>query len=64
MNKKSIIIFILGMILTASISVFATTRYQANQIEYNDTPLDEVLDDLYSKSNEECYGVLSFIDSL
>ena len=63
MNKKSIIIFILGMILTASLSVYATTRYQANQIEYNDTPLDEVLDDLYTETNKDILTRLNLSSS-
>lgn len=47
-NLKIILAFIFGILVTASISVYAAVRLQANQIEYNEAPLDEVLDDLYN----------------
>ena len=46
--KKYIIGLLTGLIIATSIGVYAAIKYQASEIEYNDTPLDEVLDDLYS----------------
>ena len=50
MKKKVIIItaFILGAIMFTGIGVFATMKISANQIDYKGTPVDEVIDDLYS----------------
>lgn len=48
-NKiKIVIAFILGLIVASSITTYATIKLQANEIEYNNTTLDKVLDDLYS----------------
>lgn len=49
-NIKIIVAFILGAIIFGGIGVYAAVKIQASEIEYNDTPLDEVLDDLYLKS--------------
>ena len=48
--KKNILFFILGFVAAGNISVYAAIKYQASEIEYNDTPLDEVLDDLYTQT--------------
>ena len=56
--KKNILFLILGLIAAGSISVYAAIKYQASEIEYNNTPLDEVLDDLYNKANDEKFCVL------
>ena len=48
--KNPILMFILGAIIFSEITAYAAIKYQANEIEYNDTPLNEVLDDLYEKS--------------
>ena len=52
MFKNPILMFILGAIIFSSITVYATVKYQASEIEYNDTPLNEVLDDLYNFSGQ------------
>lgn len=49
--KKYIIGILIGLIFATSIGVYAAIKYQASEIEYNNTPLDEVLDDLYSKAS-------------
>ena len=56
--KKNILFFLLGLIVAGSIGVYAAIKYQASEIEYNNTPLDQVLDDLYSKSSGEKFCVL------
>ena len=62
--KRNILFFILGGIFFSCISVYATITYQASQINYNNTTLDHVLDDLYSASNAQEYsGSTSFIPS-
>lgn len=53
-NKiKIVIAFILGLIVASSITTYATIKLQASEIEYNDTPLDQVLDDLYNQSSSK-----------
>ena len=47
-NLKIVLAFILGIVLTAPVGIYATSRLQANQVKYNDTPLDEVIDELKS----------------
>ena len=53
MKKK--IIFILGFIIIGiictTIGVYAVTSYQANEISYKDTTVDQALDNLYTKAN-------------
>ena len=51
--KNSIFTFILGGLVFGSFGVLATISYQANQIIYNNTPLNEVLDDLYDRTDNE-----------
>lgn len=64
-NLKIIITFIIGVILTASISVYAAIKYQASEIEYNNTPLNEVLNDLYDKAdNNFSFGSASYVEEL
>lgn len=53
--------FVVGGIICTSIGVYATISYQANQINYNNTTLDHVLDDLYTASNAENYTFTSNI---
>ena len=48
--KKYVIGILTGLLIAGTIGVYAAIKYQASEIEYNDTPLDEVLDDLYLKS--------------
>ena len=50
--KKNIMFLIIGIILASSITAYATIKLQANEIEYNDTTLDKVLDDLYSNTGK------------
>ena len=45
--------FILGAIIISFISVYATSSYIATQIDYKGETLDDVLDDLYDKSNND-----------
>ncbi len=53
MNKsiKVIIAFLIGVISAGSIGEYATVKIQASEVGYNGTPLDEVLNDLYNRSN-------------
>ncbi len=46
-NLKIIIAVIITFIVTLSMGVYATIKLQANEVEYNNTTLDKVLDDLY-----------------
>ncbi len=48
--KSPICMFVLGLVLATCISVYAIT---ASQVTYNDTPLDEVLDGVYSNLNSK-----------
>ena len=56
--KNSLLTFVIGLIVAGSIGVYATIKIQASEIEYNNTPLDQVLDDLYSKSSGKKFCVL------
>ena len=49
--KTKIFYFILGAIIFSGISVFATIKFQANEIGYNNTTVEETLNDLYEKVN-------------
>jgi len=49
--KKYIIGFIIGGIICTSIGVYAAMSYQASEITYKNTTVDQALDDLYSLSN-------------
>ena len=55
-NFKIIMAFIMGIILTGSVVIFASVSYTADQVRYekngNLIPLDEALDDLYSIAND------------
>ena len=53
--KNSLFTFFLGVILTASISVYATITYNANQIDYGNVKLDVALDELYSAVSNDTY---------
>ena len=50
-NLKVFVAIIITVVICISSSVYATIRIQASEIEYNGTPVDQVLDDLYSKSS-------------
>ncbi len=45
--KNNLIGFILGAIIFTGISVYATIKVQANQIEYNTTTVADALDSMY-----------------
>ena len=47
MKNKFFLLIIICVICVTS-SVYAVVKYQANQIAYNNTTVDEALDDLYS----------------
>ena len=51
--KKYNIGFIIGAIVFGSIGVYASIKYQASEIEYNNETLDNVLDELYNVTNKE-----------
>lgn len=51
--KKNILFLVLGLIIAGSIGVYAAIKIQASEVEYNNTPLDKVLDNLYSRSHDE-----------
>ena len=46
--KNPLLTFVIGILIAGRIGVYATIRIQASEIDYNGTPVDEVLDDLYS----------------
>ena len=50
--KTKIFYFLLGAIIFSSITALATVTITAHQITYNNRPVDEVLDDLYSSTNQ------------
>ena len=50
--KKYIIGFIAGAIIFGTIGVYAATQIYARQVSYDDTTVDQALDDLYKKANE------------
>ena len=50
-NIKIIIAFALGLIIAGSIGVYAAIKMQASEIGYNDTTVDQALNDLYTTSN-------------
>ena len=58
-NLKTIVAIIITFIVTLSMSVYATIKFQASEIEYNDTPLDQVLDDLYNASRMDFCHLVS-----
>ena len=57
--KKYLIGFILGAIIFASISVYAVIKIQADEIGYNDTTVDQALNDLYTTANKEILNNLT-----
>ena len=61
--KKYMIGILTGLLIAGTIGVYAAIKYQASEIEYNDTPLDEVLDDLYSNQKEIETGSVTFTTS-
>ena len=54
-NTKFILGFILGGLILGSISVYAALNYQASQIVYGNTTLDQALDNLYSTASALSY---------
>ena len=50
--KNRMFLVLVTAIIVGSIAVYATNEILASQVKYNNTPLDEVLDDLYSKTNK------------
>ena len=56
MNKKVILAFVLG-VLISGVSVYAATNYLASEIVYNDTTVENALNELYNRSNSEEYHV-------
>lgn len=51
--KNRIFIFFMGMIIAGSITAYATSQIMSSQVTYNNTTVDLVLDDLYTKANRE-----------
>ncbi len=51
-NIKIIIAFLLGLIISGSIGVYATIRMQADEIGYKDGTVEEALDYLYVKKSQ------------
>lgn len=51
-NLKIILAFLLGLVIAGSIGVYATIKIQASEIGYNDTTVDQVLDELYTKKSQ------------
>lgn len=54
MNKKVILAFILG-VLISGVSVYAATNYLASEIVYNNTTVENALNELYDLSNASVY---------
>ena len=51
-------IFVISIIITSSVSVFATMKYKASEVEYNGKTVEVALNDLYSKYS---FGELTHI---
>ena len=51
--KSRIFSFILGGLVFGSISAYATTQIFASQVTYENTTVDQALNELYAKSNKE-----------
>ena len=72
-NFKIIIAFVMGIVLTGSVVIFASVSYTADQVRYekngNLISLDEALDDLYSMANNRNivlvgHGETAFVNSV
>ena len=59
-NLKVFIAILITAIICISGTVYAAIKIQASAIEYNDTPLDEVLDDLYTTVDNSVLNQFTF----
>ena len=50
--KKNILIFLLGVLTTSIVGVTASYLYQANEISYNDTTVENALNELYTRTED------------
>jgi len=58
---KIIIAFVIGLIVAGSIGVYAAIYLQASDIRYDDTTVDQALNNLYIKADKPILKQFSFI---
>lgn len=68
-NFKIIIAFILTIILTSSVSIYAAVKYNSNEVLYlasngRNITVETALDDLYAKNTQTLENLLNRIDAL
>ena len=62
-NKNTILAFIIG-VLISGVSVYAATQYLASEIAYNDTTVENALNELYTRTDTTITGLNTQVTNL